>query len=670
MAITLRSVKGTALTYDEADENWDFLDRTKHDKLDVSYAGVYNNPRITVDGTGQIIAVEAAGNLTPGTYGTTARVPVITVDANGVITGISDAGISIGVGSAALLTIEGSNGLTGSTTVQLNQLADATATVSHADTSSQASLNNSNGVVIQDVTLDDYGHVTGLGTTNLDTRYQPLGSYDNYQNWEVQNSAGTSQFTVGSTNGVRFAASGDSSVSFNAATNTVTITTAAGSGGVIYATESYVDTAISNLVDSAPGTLDTLNELAASLNDDADFAGTMTTALGTKLNTNDFTTTANTWLATKSTDNVTEGTNLYYTTTRFDDRFGSKSTDNLAEGSLNLYYTDSRVATYLSNNSYATTSDISTAVGTRLDSASNLSDLGSVTTARANLGLGSLSLLSSVTAGQIDANAVGASELNVSGNGSSGQYLTSDGDGSFSWTTLSVQTPAITSNGSTPSLNTGITGAEVRSLIGAGTSSFNGAYGSLTGTPYEVSTVVIANSTTTYVTITAAADDTMIEIELNNVLPNDTASRLTADMSTNGGSSWITGSSGTSYWWAYQANNSNSFNYNSYAFMYAYSDHYRINGSSPWSGEPGLNGTLRWDLNNRHRFGNTTYGSRPLYYNVTGWSAATTAHFTKGAIGLRNYNQSNIPNAIRLYWASSTDTWYPGSKIIIKRYKS
>jgi hypothetical protein len=44
----------------------------------------------------------------------------------------------------------------------------------------------------------------------------------------------------------------------------------------------YVDTAISNLIDSAPGALDTLNELAASLGDDDDFAGSMTTALAGK----------------------------------------------------------------------------------------------------------------------------------------------------------------------------------------------------------------------------------------------------------------------------------------------------------------------------------------------------------------------------------------------------
>ena len=43
--------------------------------------------------------------------------------------------------------------------------------LSHADTSAQASINNSNGVVIQDVTLDGYGHVTALGSIDLDSRY-------------------------------------------------------------------------------------------------------------------------------------------------------------------------------------------------------------------------------------------------------------------------------------------------------------------------------------------------------------------------------------------------------------------------------------------------------------------------------------------------------------------
>jgi len=45
----------------------------------------------------------------------------------------------------------------------------------------------------------------------------------------------------------------------------------------------YADTAVANLVDSAPGTLDTLNELAAALGDDPNFSTTVTNNIATKL---------------------------------------------------------------------------------------------------------------------------------------------------------------------------------------------------------------------------------------------------------------------------------------------------------------------------------------------------------------------------------------------------
>jgi|TARA_B110000503_G_scaffold31951_1_gene51810 hypothetical protein len=49
-----------------------------------------------------------------------------------------------------------------------------------------------------------------------------------------------------------------------------------------YATQSYVAAQVSNLVDSAPGALDTLNELAAALGDDANFSTTITNLINTK----------------------------------------------------------------------------------------------------------------------------------------------------------------------------------------------------------------------------------------------------------------------------------------------------------------------------------------------------------------------------------------------------
>ena len=52
-----------------------------------------------------------------------------------------------------------------------------------------------------------------------------------------------------------------------------------------FATETYVANAISDLVDSSPETLNTLNELAAALGDDPNFATTVSTEIGKKQNT-------------------------------------------------------------------------------------------------------------------------------------------------------------------------------------------------------------------------------------------------------------------------------------------------------------------------------------------------------------------------------------------------
>ena len=157
-----------------------------------------------------------------------------------------------------------------------------------------------------------------------------------------------------------------------------------------YLSSNDYDTAtniVASITDSAPATLDTLNELAAALGDDPNFATTVTNSIATKLAIADFTSTLNTnsidelsdvdittaaptdgqvlvWdnanskfspgtiqgyatsdfntdFAAKSTTDLSEGTNLYYTQNRFDTAFTAKSTTDLSEGT-NLYYTDAR----------------------------------------------------------------------------------------------------------------------------------------------------------------------------------------------------------------------------------------------------------------------------------------------------------------------------------------
>ena len=68
-----------------------------------------------------------------------------------------------------------------------------------------------------------------------------------------------------------------------ALTGTPTAPTAtAGTSTTQVATTEFVGTAVANLVASAPAALNTLDELAAALGDDANYAATITTALGTK----------------------------------------------------------------------------------------------------------------------------------------------------------------------------------------------------------------------------------------------------------------------------------------------------------------------------------------------------------------------------------------------------
>jgi len=61
------------------------------------------------------------------------------------------------------------------------------------------------------------------------------------------------------------------------------VTPTAGDNSTKFATTAFVQSEVSNLVNSAPAALDTLNELAVALGDDPNFATTTATALGNKV---------------------------------------------------------------------------------------------------------------------------------------------------------------------------------------------------------------------------------------------------------------------------------------------------------------------------------------------------------------------------------------------------
>lgn len=75
---------------------------------------------------------------------------------------------------------------------------------------------------------------------------------------------------------------GATNASWSLYTYSPTITLAIDTNTV--ASQAYVNQAISNLVDASPALLDTLNEIAAAINDDSNFATTVTTAITNSLN--------------------------------------------------------------------------------------------------------------------------------------------------------------------------------------------------------------------------------------------------------------------------------------------------------------------------------------------------------------------------------------------------
>jgi hypothetical protein len=119
------------------------------------------------------------------------------------------------------------------------------------------------------MTVANQGHINGtLLHSNNFTTYAAAAAHTH---------------TIANVTGLQTALDAKAPLASPALTGTPTTpTAAAGTNTTQIATTAFVQTAVSNLVDAAPATLDTLNELAAALGDDPNFATTITTALGAK----------------------------------------------------------------------------------------------------------------------------------------------------------------------------------------------------------------------------------------------------------------------------------------------------------------------------------------------------------------------------------------------------
>jgi hypothetical protein len=357
--------------------------------------------------------------------------------------------------------------------------------LSHTDTSSQASVDNSNGTVIQDVFLDTYGHITGIGSTNLDSRYN---------NYSLP--SGTSSvrggFKIGySENGKNYPVEVLSEQMFVNVPWVDTNTT--------YTLSSFGVTATSvelNQLDGVTlGSLASLSSVNAATITDNSVGAAELNVVGNGTATQFLRSDADgsfTWAVptdTNTTYSVGSGISLSGTT------FSVAAGGGLTQTATGLSHTDTSSQASVDNSNGTVIQDVFldtyghiTGIGsTNLDSRYNnyslpsgtssvrggfkigysengknypvevlseqmfvnvpwvdtnttytLSSFG-VTATSVELNqldgvtLGSLASLSSVNAATITDNSVGAAELNVVGNGTATQFLRSDADGSFTW---------------------------------------------------------------------------------------------------------------------------------------------------------------------------------------------------------------------------------------------
>ena len=212
------------------------------------------------------------------------------------------------------VTTDLSEGTTTNTTVDVNSSDGANATLASASTSraglmSKAKFDevtaNTNKEGITNAEQTKLGHIAVTQAVNLDTMESNIAT-NNAKNTNV-----TTDLSVAASTGAIVIASSDGTdatiplvsatksgvvtptqldtlnsaapVASPALTGTPTAPTAAANTNTTQiATTAYVQTEITDLIGGAPGALDTLNELAAAIDDDASYASTITTALGGK----------------------------------------------------------------------------------------------------------------------------------------------------------------------------------------------------------------------------------------------------------------------------------------------------------------------------------------------------------------------------------------------------
>ncbi len=247
---------------------------------------------LKVNGTEVLSATAYTGNAATSTVLATARtIGGVSFDgsANINLPGVNSAGNQNTTGSAATLTTPrtiGGVSFNGSANINLPGV-------------NTAGNQNTTGSAATLTTARNIAGVAFDGSANISLNNNAITNGASYVTASIINALDASNLSSGTIPDARFpatlpAVSGVNLTSLNASNLTsgtvaaarlsTATTQSSGNNTTKIATTAFVSTAVSNLINGAPAALDTLNELAAAMADDAAFSTTVTNNLATKLN--------------------------------------------------------------------------------------------------------------------------------------------------------------------------------------------------------------------------------------------------------------------------------------------------------------------------------------------------------------------------------------------------
>ena len=255
----------------------------------------------------------ADSGVSAGSVGSSTAIPIITVNSKGIVTGTSTTAIDSTTIANGTSNVAVANN--GDITATRSGTARLAVTNTGVDVTGNANIGSDLTVSGGDLTINGTVPALHFNDTDHESDYQIRNNNGTFQILDVDQGGGTVFFqretnadctftgNVNVTNGVDVTGNitvsgtvdgvdvaalnttvGNLGISNGAiASGTTAVTQGQSANNTQIATTSFVKTAISDLVDSSPGALNTLNELAAAINDDASFSTTVNNNIATKM---------------------------------------------------------------------------------------------------------------------------------------------------------------------------------------------------------------------------------------------------------------------------------------------------------------------------------------------------------------------------------------------------